>query len=252
MYSQCNNTIVYNLAAKFFVTQIILLEGNIELAEKNLLDLWGSVNFSNNIPQLKKLKEHVRISLASLYDALAHKEYCEWKKYHISSKLVSTETLLDKANTFTTPTYARLLLKAICLFHNRRQIDSAIREIRKCSKINDPCWKYSLAFLHAYKGNLNYAQRFYKQAFAGELPQGQLLDIEIFIQDILEKEPDKKQLYFCLGLINYQMKLDLQSAEKYFTNFLIACADNEKYQKQLFEAKNILDNIQTFVTEICE
>ena len=48
------------------------------------------------------------------------------------------------------------------------------------------------------------------------------------------------------------MKLDLQSAEKYFTNFLIACADNEKYQKQLFEAKNILDNIQTFVTEICE
>ena len=69
---------------------------------------------------------------------------------------------------------------------------------------------------------------------------------------VLEKEPDKKQLYFCLGLINYQMKLDLQSAEKYFTNFLITCADNEKYQKQLFEAKNILANIQTFVTEICE
>ncbi len=38
------------------------------------------------------------------------------------------------------------------------------------------------------------------------------LQCEEFINEILAREPDKEQLYFCLGLINYNVKRDYSAA----------------------------------------
>ncbi len=43
---------------------------------------------------------------------------------------------------------------------------------------------------------------------------------EEFMQIVLTEEPDKVQLNFCIGLINYNHKKDFLAAERDFTAFL--------------------------------
>ena len=61
----------------------------------------------------------------------------------------------------------------------------------------------------------------YKKASSGYLPEMRLLDDIIeFIYWVIEKEPDKCQLYYCLGLINFLSKNDYSRALQEFELFL--------------------------------
>jgi len=46
------------------------------------------------------------------------------------------------------------------------------------------------------------------------------IQTEEFIQEILEQEPSKTQLHFCLGLINFYAKEDYGAAERDLARFL--------------------------------
>jgi hypothetical protein len=80
---------------------------------------------------------------------------------------------------------------------------------------------YSDAFLHAYDGDLQAAYRIYKKAF--DFPsndQTLLVQVEEFIQIVIDEEPERIDLYFCLGLLNYRGKFDLGAAQTDFRRFL--------------------------------
>ncbi len=231
-----------NWTVKYFIANVMLFERDITLAERSLLELWNnSAIQGSNIPQVKQLRFLIRFTLIGIYEIKARQAYIDWQKYKIQGYIATIGENLDKMMRLAPLNYGARLLRAIYLFLDGRKVDIAIKEIRSCSGVlNDASWKYSLAFLHAYKGKLDYAQRFYKQAFSGTIEPEQILNIETFILYVIEEEQDKKQLYFCLGLICYQMKMDYQSARRYFDSFLSIDDVEIKYPKQVTEAQRIL------------
>ncbi len=81
-------------------------------------------------------------------------------------------------------------------------------------------FNYSMAFLYAYDGNLASAIRHYRRATKSVVSIGMLTQIEDFICWVLEREPDKYQLHYCLGFFNWKAKGDLVRALKDFEKFL--------------------------------
>jgi len=67
----------------------------------------------------------------------------------------------------------------------------------------------------------------YKKAFHGFTQPHVPEESEEFIHDILKLEPDKYQLRFCLGLINFFAKEDMNLAAEDFNRFLADGNENE-------------------------
>jgi hypothetical protein len=115
--------------------------------------------------------------------------------------------------------YSAHLLRAIHIFLNAHDIAGARAEVLKARNERDSTWQLSLAFLSAYEGDLDEAHRLYKRAFHGHFDPIIAFDVESFILEVLEKEPSRVQLRYCLGMINYLYKQDLVSALKDFKIF---------------------------------
>lgn len=112
---------------------------------------------------------------------------------------------------------------AIAHFVLRRDVAAATREIMACRRVKDVTWRYSRAFLLAYEGDTRRAREEYNEAFHGRLSDVTIpVQVEEFIQLVLDEEPDKVQLYFFLGLINLRAKDDPEAAGRDFRNFLDA------------------------------
>jgi hypothetical protein len=71
---------------------------------------------------------------------------------------------------------------------------------------------------------------------------------EQFIMDVLAEEPDKVQLHYCLGLINYYAKKDIMAARRDFHTFLSACPENVFVQERR-EAVRYIEQIDSAAGE---
>jgi len=78
----------------------------------------------------------------------------------------------------------------------------------------------NLAFLFAYSGNMGKARSTYRKAFERSCNRTDVpIQTEEFMIWVLSQEPDKEQLYFCLGLVNWHGKKDKEQAVKDFQKF---------------------------------
>ncbi len=60
--------------------------------------------------------------------------------------------------------------------------------------------------------------------------------VESFLCWVLEQDPEKYQLYYCLGFFNWKTKGDVVQAEKDFNKFLVAGREGEfDKEKELVE-----------------
>jgi hypothetical protein len=91
-------------------------------------------------------------------------------------------------------------------------VNAAIRE--------DVTWRYSEAFLKAYKGDLVGRYVSYRAAFRGACDDTVPIQSEEFVLEVISQEPDKSALHFCTGLINYHAKRDWASAIREFRLFV--------------------------------
>jgi len=131
------------------------------------------------------------------------------------------EPWVQKALEYDPNWYSGHLNQAMCAFVLRRDLPVVWECMEKCKKIPDTIWRYSTAFLYAYEGDLGKAYKEYKRAFY-DPPQDATIPLqcEDFIHIVLETEPEKGQLYYCLGLINLRAKGDLLAAKNDFQQFL--------------------------------
>ena len=135
--------------------------------------------------------------------------------------LHEAEEIAGKLKQYDPNNYAAHLCAATCAFVFHRDITQAQSEIEACRKLKDGIWRYSEAFLHAYEGDLESAYRSYQKGFQSPLSDPTVpTQCEEFIQMILDSEPERYWLYYCLGLINYRAKGDLQSARADFRRFV--------------------------------
>lgn len=139
--------------------------------------------------------------------------------------------------------YSAHLLRGIYYFLTDRNITKAKEEIRKSRNERDAAWQFSEAFLSAYDGDLEQAHRIYQRAFYGNVADSIPVEVEIFVKDVLDQEPSKIQLWYCLGMINYFSKGDFILAKKDFKKFIEEARKTNQFHKSTEFA-------QKYVTEI--
>jgi hypothetical protein len=92
--------------------------------------------------------------------------------------------------------------------------------LKKCKKISDGVWLYDLGFLNAYSGDLKKAIQQYRNAMTLPIEPPVIAEIEEFICWVLDVEPHKYQLHYCLGFLNWKIKEDKLQAIMDFKTFL--------------------------------
>jgi hypothetical protein len=106
------------------------------------------------------------------------------------------------------------------LFLKNRDVKGALAVLKKCKKILDGAWHYSLGFLHAYSGDLKKAIQQYRNAMTLPVELPVIAEIEEFICWVLDVEPHRYQLHYCLGFLNWKIKGDKLQAIKDLNTFL--------------------------------
>jgi hypothetical protein len=150
---------------------------------------------------------------------------------------------LDVVQEMEPGNYHAHLIRAIYHFLNSRDINKAEQSIKNAENERDSAWQYSAAFLAAYKGDLEKAHKIYKRAFKGLVNPEVPLDVEIFIREVLTEEPDKIQLWYCLGMVNYFYKNDLLVARSDFSRFLGLATRTGKFSTSVEFAQKYLQEI---------
>jgi len=133
---------------------------------------------------------------------------------------LKVKAYIDRVLMLDPKNHTANLLLAIWFFVESRNIDAAVASLSNCRDASDPTWRLSLAFLRAYQGNLTEAIRLYRKVHKRGFVPSIIFEIEEFMCWVLDSEPDKIQLFFCLGYINWKGKGDLSQAKGDFETFL--------------------------------
>lgn len=231
-----------NVVARYIIGIASMLSGDISYAQNLFEDLEHSVISPKGVPSLVKIKDRIPSRLALVYTIQVNSLFDKWGKTRRQDYLDEAKPILDKLARVAPTDYHAHLKRAIWLFVKYRDIAGAKKEIQKCQpNSKDGTWRYNQAFLSAYEGNLQKAVKEYHQAFKAKVETVILKQVESFIEWILDEEPEKVQLYFCLGLL-YLFKLeDKPRALIVFQKFLDYSSDT--FDEQQKQAKQFIQNI---------
>lgn len=210
-----------DLSARFVIGIAAHLSGAIEYAEALLLHVEGSLKTAQPaallLPMYGGLPERLKAVYRDWLSALSDQYFRTRRKEFVHE----ADPICDKLLARDPDDYNALLFKAIAEFVLRRDVVAAKAIIGKCRRIRDATWRYSLAFLHAYCGDLELAHNEYRRAFRGRISSDNVaIQTEEFIQIVIDEEPQSDHLYFCLGLINYNAKRDYVAATRDFERFV--------------------------------
>lgn len=209
------------IVARYIIGVAAACSGDIKYAEMLYLDVRSRLQSKDqNFPVYRKLKDRLPIRLAELYEAMASSEHIKWTETHDPSCLTEIDGWLDKIDPACQDRPSALYLRAISLFLISRSVDKAIVLLKKLRDEGNRIWQCNLAFLYAYKGDLKHAIRHYRNASKCNFSEDNFYQIEDFINWILEQEPTKYQLYYCLGFLNLEFKVDRVLALENFNRFL--------------------------------
>ena len=201
------------------------------------------LKINSNVKAIRKLIDLVPIRLADAYRFASLVSFSRWESSRERNDLQDSIDWIVKYDKIKPADNLQIsLMKAIGHFVFSRDIDAAMKCINPCKSkyISDPSWKYSAAFLEAYRNNLDNAKLFYDAAIHTESGHHIPFQIEGFIAWILDIEPKNTQLNFCLGYINEIFKSDLVSARKYYSEFL-----NSPCQEDF--SKRAIEHVKTFM-----
>jgi hypothetical protein len=214
------------------------LSGDLAYAESMFLEVREKLSRKQGkVPTFTKLNERLPVRLAEVYEARANAAYFAWRKAP-SQEAVEDIGKYIKAmegpGIFRLPSYYSI--SAIYQFLSDRNVAAAL-SILKNIRNSGGIWNLNVAFLNAYKGNLKSATRNYKSSAARDVDSDIIGQVEDFLCVILENEPDKYQLHFCLGLFNEHIKGDKLRAIADYKVF-IASGDAEEFPSERELARN--------------
>jgi hypothetical protein len=223
-------------AARYVIGTAAALSNDFDYSEQLLLDAESRVRAfverAEGAP-LSALLDRVRGRLIDLYSEWLSRLLRRYTYRRDTAALVEAERVIEQLRRFDSNSYQAKLAAATCAFVLRRDCVKAREEIAACRQMGDAIWMYSAAFLDAYDGNLQAAYRTYQLAFTSSLADHTVpTQCEEFIQIVLDAEPSRYWLYFCLGLINQRAKGDLAAAKSDFERFL-SQAEVPRFQPQV-------------------
>ena len=227
----------FKLASLYLLGLSAFLSGAMEVAIGFHSPLYESVKVSRTRDALiNSLHDKCRRHLIAELDRLATDAYVVMGDLEKMMRHVERILEIDPDNW---PAHLR---KGLYLFVKDRDVDGAIRETRLAKNSDDAIWMYNLAFLFAYKGDLDKCYTWYSRAFSNSATPSAHVQAEEFIYTILDEEPHVFQLHYCLGLVYYLYRHDIELARGEFLSFLDN-ARGTQFEKWAPRAKNYIDEI---------
>lgn len=154
--------------------------------------------------------------------------------YNTEDDCVESEKWADLALSYNPRQYQSLIQKSI-LYFRKNDIPNALHCCQLASyNKQDYTWAYNKAFLLTYTGQLDDAYKIYRH-----LAEKPIYDISVpmqcslFIEQLLETEPHKYELYFALGLIYWLLIEDVIVAKDCFEVFASSACFENKYSFQV-------------------
>jgi hypothetical protein len=216
-----------NCVSKYIIGIAAFCSGDLAYAEGLQNDVDCLLHGQNKtFPIFAKLKQRVPLRLAEINLTRAKMAYNRWVKTRDPAEIAEIGDHIERIPSNVT-IYETFLLRSIFLFVQNRDAKGAIAALKKCKGNADGVWLYNLAFLHAYIGNLMKAIQYYRNATSLRVEPLVISQIEELICWLIEEEPLKYQLHYCLGFINWKVKGDHTQAIKDFEIFLSLGSDQE-------------------------
>lgn len=139
-----------------------------------------------------------------------------------------TKVYIDAFNQYKPQDVSLKNLEAMYYFIIESDADKAISVL---SSFDMPVKVYNLAFLYFYINDIKNGLRVYKKAVKREVSERTKNELEVFISEAIEGNPQKKQLYFARGFLNYKARKDLRLSLEDFKNVINCCYYDEKYKE---------------------
>jgi hypothetical protein len=213
---------IWDLVIRYIVGVAAYYTADLDFAEELLLGVDSQLIAANpKDSTLKKIKQGAAARILNVYRSRAYSCGNTYRVSRDKQLLRKAEDALDKLEARCPTDYRGLILRAIISFALYRDVERARQALKKCRKVIDSLWMYNDAFLFAYEGDLQSAYKLYRQAETMPLNDETLpVQLEEFIQIVIDEEPHQTQLYYCLGFINFRIKGDRVAAKRDFAHFL--------------------------------
>lgn len=231
-----------DICARYIIGMAAFISGSVGYAElmftyvKNILEQSKQENVG--ILQVSKM---LPLRFKQLYNNWQTYLYDRYFSTHEHQYLIKLDEISSKLLVCEPTSYTGLQVKAICEFILRRNTSGAHDLIGRCKHASDSSWLYGQAFLFAYEGKMKEAARAYNNAFKGRLIDKSVpIQCEEFIHIVLSAEPDKIQMHYCLGLLNFYGKRDYIAAKQDLVQFLSKRKDKD-FEHQAKEARLLIE-----------
>ena len=213
-----------DVSTRYIVGTAALISGDVAYAENLFLYVENKLKQHQNLNTgVKEISRLLPYRFRQLYQAWLAHLYDAYFSTRDIRYLVRCDEICARLFVYEPANYSAMMVKAICEFMLRRDVPAAHKIITKCRNERDATWWYSRAFLHAYQGKLEEADSDYRHAFEGPILEKSVpIQCEEFIQSVLAQEPDRVQLHFYCGMINFHAKEDFIAAKRDFDLFLTA------------------------------
>lgn len=230
-------------AVIYLLGRAALLSGDVFLSLQLHNSLYERIRkeiLTYKIQQLKIIKGNLPKLLGHEYTLAAYLHYVS-KQHRDMGKVKEYSQIAIKYDPRICNAH---LLLAIYFFLEKKLYESS-QEIKKAKRIapRDGAVLYSQAFLYFYDRNFPRGEIAYKKAVNTSVAPETLFQVESFITDVLDREPDKAYLYYPLGLINYKAKGDYTLATDYFQKFTQSCRDDPALTKLVEKTEMFLKEI---------
>lgn len=213
---------IAEIVAKYIIGIAAAVSGELDYAESLQREVSDKINSSKSKFDLfEKLKERIPIRICEINEGRANHCATKWVETHKQEYIDNLGKYLQQIESDIYGTPRMYTLYAIYYFLNNHDIEKSFEWLNKINKENrDATWYCNTAFLNAYQEDLRTAARHYRKC-AELIPVTSIISqVEDFLLLISKREPDKFQLYFCLGYFNWKVKGDKLQASKDFRKFI--------------------------------
>lgn len=217
-----------DVVAKYIIGIAASFSGDWDYSEILFKDSLDRIKTKDpDIPVFQKLHERIPIRISELNENRAIIAHFNWVETKDEIYIDQLGSYLEKTDESRVELPGNIGRKAIYHFLKERDVDKSISLLKKTKKEADSIWFYNMAFLYGYGGDLKSSIRNYRKAIALPVEGEALYQIEDFVNWVLEEEPEKYQLYYCLAFFNWKAKGDKKQAVVQFEKFLSSCKENE-------------------------
>ena len=232
-----------DFTAKYIIGTTCILNNDVKSAISIHHELYNNITFVEKNKKLNKKLEYIKNNLPNLII-----EEAKWlaSSNYFEGNLIEMKRYINIIQLFEKNNYYGSVLLSIYYFLKNRDIEKSFHELELARKNQkNYTWLLNRAFLFSYLGELDNAYKAYVRLMKKSMSMSTILESEEFIWKIYKEEPDKIQLLYALGVVNYFIKKDHKLALNYFIEF----SESIKEDNNLFKYKSYVDKYITTLSK---